>query len=67
MIDRLYDNGMLTSGEARHYNSWDLPTMPRLQRTGAVVPVSAEQVGMVQLKKQGAVAALWAAIRSRKA
>jgi len=30
MIDRLYDNGMLMSGEARHCNCWEYPTMPRL-------------------------------------
>ncbi|HNX05021.1 MAG TPA: hypothetical protein PKI32_05940 [Opitutales bacterium] len=32
MTDRMYDNGMLLSGEARHCNKWEYPTMPRLQR-----------------------------------
>jgi hypothetical protein len=37
MSNRLYDNGMLSSGEARHCNYWEYPTMPRLHRDGPAV------------------------------
>jgi hypothetical protein len=33
MMDRLYDSGSLSSGEARHCNNWEYPTMPRLNRS----------------------------------
>jgi hypothetical protein len=37
MIDRLYDNGMLESGDARHCSRWIYPTMPRLNGDAALL------------------------------
>lgn len=31
MLNRLYQNGMLTSGEPRHFTAWDFPNRPRLR------------------------------------
>jgi len=63
MIDRLYDNGMLNSGEAQHYNSWDYPTMPRLAKQGAVsrrLPIR-----KVQSRKRGYLTRLFYVLRAR--
>ena len=30
-MNRLYENGMLSSGEARHCTAWDFPSLPKLQ------------------------------------
>lgn len=69
MIDRLYDNGMLVSGEAQHCNSWEYPTMPRLNRpsfdgiSGSPVRSSSRRNDLS--RKRGYVAILLDAFRSR--
>lgn len=32
----LMESGILNNGEPRHYSSWDLPELPRLNRIGMV-------------------------------
>ena len=67
MIDRLYDNGMLMSGEARHCNCWEYPTMPRLRRDSSTYylpEVAPVDYGM-PTRKRGYVAVLIDAFRAR--
>ncbi|MBN1403354.1 MAG: hypothetical protein JW942_02650 [Opitutales bacterium] len=65
MIDRLYDNGMLTSGEARHYNCWEYPTMPRLRNPQPVVQARRQPVRNMSTRKRGYVAILFDVLRAR--
>lgn len=30
-MNRLYQNGIISSGEPRHFNEWDFPSVPRLE------------------------------------
>jgi len=68
MIDRLYDNGMLMSGEARHCNCWEYPTMPRLSHTASDENGSLRDNFNQELpyRKHGYVAILVNALRSGK-
>ncbi|MFA5256535.1 MAG: hypothetical protein WC360_00140 [Opitutales bacterium] len=63
MIDRLYDNGMLMSGEVRHYNSWDYPTMPRLRQQ----PLAPRRAPLrnAQSRQRGYIALLFDVLRTR--
>jgi hypothetical protein len=66
MIDRLYDNGMLMSGEARHCNCWEYPTMPRLRRDLTAQSADVSQTGFqMPSRKRGYVAILIDVLRSK--
>jgi hypothetical protein len=66
MIDRLYDNGMLMSGEARHCNCWEYPTMPRLRRDlTAQGPAVSQTAFQMPSRKRGYVAILIDVLRSK--
>lgn len=62
MIDRLYDTGMLMSGEVRHYNAWEHPTMPRLRATQ---PIGQRRQPISPSRKRGYVALLLDVLRSK--
>jgi hypothetical protein len=67
MIDRLYDNGMLQSGEARHCNCWEYPTMPRLSRdVSKEGNLFGNNLQEFQSRKHGYVTILINALRSGK-
>jgi hypothetical protein len=68
MIDRLYDNGMLMSGEAKHCNCWEYPTMPRLGHDASDITnsVDSDINQSLPYRKHGYVAILMNALRSRK-
>lgn len=36
--ERLLQNGLINSGEPRHYNSWNLPEVPKLRIPGESLP-----------------------------
>ena len=67
MIDRLYDNGMLLNGEARHCNCWEYPTMPRLRREPIEAEAESSQFAHSESKsrKRGYVALIFDAFRVR--
>lgn len=61
MINRLYDNGMLMSGEVRHCNCWEYPTMPRLQRHSTISAKPSKPIS----RQRGYVALLFDVFRAR--
>lgn len=64
MMDRLYDNGMLLSGQARHCNKWEYPTMPRIRWEEPSVSRQAVPSGL-DSRKRGYVAILFDVFRAR--
>lgn len=65
MTRRFYQNGMLTTGEPKHFNEWEFPSMPKLQRSDEQASRTASQKGQpIVFHKRGLSRLLMDVLRS---